>query len=328
MTEQAQALEPGGLEDLASFLDQPEEESTEEIEAENVDESASDETTDDTTNDDSDDSDDEGDAEDGDADDGDADDEPAPVEKITFKVKGEDGTEETVEVTPEELSSSYMRQQDYTKKTQALAARENDAVQFFTQKHEEIRNQYLSQAELTRSAIVNLAGFKSDQEMADLANTDPAMWVSENQRQRQISNYLNQLDQSIQGEKQQAMQQADQAEQNRKAQLFNNTWSVLQKDGIDKPKLESIFGDVTKYYGFSKDDLATVLDHRAVQVMRDAVAFRALKAKKAEVTKKLQSAPKMPTRQTQPANERRDRELDAKFKSGRAKLNDLAAYLR
>lgn len=316
MSEQAQALESGGLDDLASFLDTPEEESEEEIEAENVDESASEETTEEDTNDDSD---DEGEE---------ADDEPAPVEKITLKVKGEDGTEETVETTIEELEASYMRQQDYTRKTQALATRENDAVKFFTNKHKEIRNQYLAQAELTRSAVANLAGFKSDSEMAQLANDDPAMWVSENQRQKQIVSYLNQLDESIQSEKQQALTQAEQAEQTRKAQLFSTSWEVLQKEGIDKPKLEKIYGDVNKNYGFSQEELSTVLDYRMVQVMRDAVAFRALKAQKADVTKKAQSAPRMPTRQTQPANERRDRDLDAKFKSGRAKLKDLAEFLR
>lgn len=316
MSEQAQALESGGLDDLASFLDTPEEESEKEIEAENVDESASEETTEEDTNDDSD---DEGEE---------ADDEPAPVEKITLKVKGEDGTEETVETTIEELEASYMRQQDYTRKTQALATRENDAVKFFTNKHEEIRNQYLAQAELTRSAVANLAGFKSDSEMAQLANDDPAMWVSENQRQKQIVSYLNQLDESIQSEKQQALTQAEQAEQTRKAQLFSTSWEVLQKEGIDKPKLEKIYGDVNKNYGFSQEELSTVLDYRMVQVMRDAVAFRALKAQKADVTKKAQSAPRMPTRQTQPANERRDRDLDAKFKSGRAKLKDLAEFLR
>ena len=312
------APESGGLSDLASFLsDTPEEESNDEIEAETVDESASDETTEEPTNDDSDEP----------ADD-EADDEPAPVEKITFKVKGEDGVEETVEATTEELASSYMRQKDYTRKTTALAARENEAVQFLTSKHEEIRQNYLSQAELTRSAMFTMAGLKSESEMAQLANSDPAAWVAENQRQRQIGNYLNQLDQSIQGEKQQAAQQAEQAEQNRKAQLFSQTWAALQQEGIDKPKLENIYGGVIKNYGFSQEELSTVLDHRMVQVMRDAVAYRALKAQKADVTKKVQAAPRMPTRQAQPANERRDRDLDAKFKSGRAKLNDLAAFLR
>jgi len=301
MDGQAQAPESGDVHDLASFLDTPDEESEEiEAEAENVETSDSEEITDETTNDDSDEPDESDDE---------SDSETAPVEKVTFKVKGEDGVEETVEATHEELASSYMRQKDYTKKTQALATRENEAVQFLTNKHEEIRQNYLSQAELTRSAIVNLAGLRSESEMAELANTDPAAWVAENQRQRQIGNYLNQLDDSIRGEKQSAANQASQAEQARKDQLFTNTWSELQKEGIDKPKLESIYGGVVKNYGFTQEELATVLDHRMVQVMRDAVAFRALKAQKAEVTKKA-------------------RELDAKFKSGKAKLNDLAAFLR
>lgn len=315
MDGQAQAPESGDVNDLASFLDNPEEETEEENEVEAVEALASDETTDEPTNDDSDEPEE-------------SDDEPAPVEKVTFKVKGEDGVEETVEATHEEIASSYMRQKDYTKKTQALATRENEAVQFLTQKHEEIRQNYLSQAELTRSAIVNMAGLRSEQEMAELANTDPAAWVAENQRQRQIGNYLNQLDDSIHGEKQKAAHQASQADNARKAQLFTETWAALQKEGIDKPKLESIYGSVVKNYGYSQEELATVLDYRMVQVMRDAVAFRALKAQKADVTKKVQAAPPMPTRQAQPANERRDRELDAKFKSGKAKLNDLAAFLR
>jgi hypothetical protein len=317
MDGQAQAP-ANDVHDLASFLSdtpktEPEDEENKVPAKESTGEEAD---TDSEANDDRDEPDDESDTE------------PAPVEKVTFTVKGEDGVEETVEATHEELASSYMRQKDYTRKTQALATRESEAVQFLTQKHEAIRQNYLSQAELTRSAIVNMAGLKSESEMAELANTDPAAWVAENQRQRQIGNYLNQLDDSIRGEKQNAANQADSAEQARKAQLFTNTWAELQKEGIDRPKLESIYGGVVKNYGFSQEELATVLDHRMVQVMRDAVAFRALKAQKADVTKKVQAAPRMPTRQAQPANERRDRDLDAKFKSGRAKLNDLAAYLR
>lgn len=319
MNEQAEtALGSNGISDLADFLaDTPEMEPEEELSAQEAEESTGDEADPDLeANDDSDEPEEE------------ADDEPAPVDKITFKVKGEDGAEETVEATHEEIAASYMRQKDYTKKTQALATRENEAVQFLTQKHEEIRQDYLSQAELTRTAIVNMAGLKSEQEMAQLANSDPAAWVAENQRQRQIASYLNQLDESIQGEKQQAAYQAAQAEQARKERLFTNTWEALQKEGIDRPKLESIYGGVAKNYGFSEAELATVLDHRMVQVMRDAVAYRALKAQKADVTKKVQAAPRLPTRQAQPANERRDREIDEKFKSGKAKLNDLAAYLR
>lgn len=99
---------------------------------------------------------------------------PASAEKIALKVKGEDGKEETIEATREELAASYMRQADYTRKTQALAQREAQAVEFLTQKHEEMRGQYVSQAELARTAIVAMAGIKSADEMAQLAQTDPA----------------------------------------------------------------------------------------------------------------------------------------------------------
>lgn len=253
---------------------------------------------------------------------------PAPVEKITFKVKGEDGKEETVEATAEEISKSWMRQQDYTKKTQALAAREDEAVKVLAQKHEEIRNQYLSQAELTRAAIVNMAGIKSEAEMAQLAQTDPASWVAENQRQQSIGNYLNQLDQQIKGEKQKAQAEAEQMQQKQHAQMFETAWQELTKEGIDKPKLQKIYGEVSKSYGFSDQELGSVLDHRMVKVMKDAVAYRELKAKQPLVKKQIESAPRMPSRQAAPAKERLDKALDNKFKSGRAKLNDLAAYLR
>lgn len=321
--EQAQALDSSnGLADLASFLsDTPETESVEENEDETVDESTGDADTDEPTNSEQDD-------EEADDDESDAEEEPALPEKITFKVKGKDGVEETIEATPEELAASYMRQSDYTKKTTELAQRETEAVQFLTQKYQEIQAQYLSQAELSRAAIVNMAGIKSESEMAQLAQTDPASWVAENQRQREIGNYLNQLDQQINGEKQKAFEQQAQAQEAAKRKMFDTSWTELQKDGIDKPKLQKIYGDVSKNYGFSNEELGNVYDYRVVRVLKDAAAYRELQAQKSVVTKKVQDAPRMPSRQHAPAQDRIDQALDKKFKSGRAKLNELAAYLR
>ncbi len=317
------ATESGGLNDLASFLsDTSETTPIDEEDAQNAEELTGEADTDETAN--SEQTDEEAD----DSQEEDAEKEAAPATKITFKVKGDDGTEETVEATPEELASSYMRQKDYTKKTQALAEREDQAVKFLSQKHEEIRNQYLSQAELSRAAVAQMAGIKSESEMAQLAHSDPAAWVSEQQRQQQIGNFLSQLDQQINGEKQRSdAEKAQSIQQQNKAQ-FEKTWAELQRVGIDKPKLAKIYGDVTQAYGYSDQELATVMDHRAVQIMADAVAYRSLKAQKADVTKKVTEAPRMPNRQAQPAQERREKAISDRFKGGRAKLNDLAAFLR
>ena len=317
------APESGGLADLASFLaDTPETESNEQDEKQTTaDETTSDEAeTAEDANDEQEPADDEPQGEEVD--------EPAPIEKITVKVKGENGEDETLELTPDDIAASYLRQRDYTRKTQELAKRENEAVEFLTKTHEEIRSQYLSQAELTRAAIVQMAGIKSEDEMAALATTDPSAWVAESQRQRQIGNYLNQLSQQIDGEKQQAKAQEEQRTQQQRQKQFSEAWDVLSKDGIDKPKLAKIYGGATEKYGFSSEELATVYDHRMVRVLKDAVAYQALKAQKPAVMQKAQNAPRMPSRQAAPAQERIDKALDNKFKSGRAKLNDLAAYLR
>ena len=324
MTGQAEsAPETGGLDDLASFLSEsPETDSIdEENEAETVDESTGEADTEEAAND-------EQDIDPDAPDEGEDADEPAPVEKITFKVKGEDGKEETIEASTEDLAKSYMRQQDYTKKTQALAERESEAVKFLTQKHEEIRSQYLSQAELSRAAIVQMAGIKTEDQMAELASSDPAAWVAENQRQRQINSYLNGLNQQIEGEKQQAKAQAGQRAQQQIKQQFDTAWQELSKDGIDKPKLQKIYSDVSSKYGFSNEELANVYDHRLVRALRDAAAYQALKAQKPAVMQKAQNAPRMPSKQAAPAQVRRDQAIEQKFKSGRAKLNDLAAFLR
>ena len=323
MDGQATAPESGGLADLASFLSEsPETDSIdEENEAETVDESTGEADTEEFTND-------EQDIDPDAPDEGEDADEPAPVEKITFKVKGEDGKEETIEASTEDIAKSYMRQQDYTKKTQALAERESEAVKFLTQKHEEIRSQYLSQAELSRAAIVQMAGIKTEDQMAELASSDPAAWVAENQRQRQINSYLNGLNQQIEGEKQQAKAQADQRAQQQIKQQFDTAWTELSKDGIDKPKLQKIYSDVSSKYGFSNEELANVYDHRLVRALRDAAAYQALKAQKPAVMQKAQNAPRMPSKQAAPAQVRRDQAIEQKFKSGRAKLNDLAAFLR
>jgi len=242
-------------------------------------------------------------------------------------VKGEDGTEETVEASTEELAASYLRQKDYTKKTQALAARESEAVQFLKTKHDEIRNQYVTQAEVTRTALIQMAGLKTGEEMAQLAHSDPAAWVAENQRQQSVNAYLNQLNQQISGEKQRAAQEAEAHRAQSLKQQFENTWAELEKAKIDKPTLAKIYEGVNKTYGFSPEELGNVYDHRLVKMMRDAQAYQALKSQKADVTRKVTDAPRMPNRQMKQPT-RLDAALENKFKSGRAKLNDLAAYLR
>lgn len=322
--EQAPALGSNDLADLASFLsDTPEPESVEDESETQSDEPTADGDTGEAENDQQDESEDESQ---------DASDEeeakPAPDRKVAIKTTAEDGTETTIDVSESELVKGYQRQADYTRKTQALATRENEAVQFLQTKHDEFRNQYVSQAETARAAVAQMAGIKTESEMEQLAHSDPAAWVAENQRQRQIGNFLNGLDQQIAGEKNRANHEHTQRQSQALKSAFESTWVELGKAGIDKPALAKIYQGASKNYGFTDAELGNVYDHRLVKMMQDAQAYRTLKEQKPAVSQKLANAPKLPTRQAQPAQERADKALNEKFRSGRAKLNDLAAFLR
>lgn len=276
-----------------------------------------------------DDANDESETPDEDAEDAPDEDEPTPAEqKITVKIKGEDGTEETLELTPDEIASSYMRQKDYTKKTQALSEREGQAVQLLTTKHDEIVTSYTQKAEFALSAVKQMAGLRTEAEMSQLAQTDPAAWVAENQRQQSVRNFLNTLDQSIQGERKHLVSRQQQQEADDAQRMFEASWVELSKEKIDKPALSKIYETAAKNYGFALEQFGGVYDHKVVLALRDANAYRALKNKAPEVTKKANEAPRMPTsKQATPAAERQRNAVNARFKSGKGKLNDLAAYL-
>jgi len=65
-----------------------------------------------------------------------------------------------------------------------------------------------------------------------------------------------------------------------------------------------------------------------VRIMRDAAAYQDLLGRKSAVTRKAQEAPKLPAqRQSVPRNEAKSKAINQRFTNGKAKLNDLAAFL-
>lgn len=244
--------------------------------------------------------------------------------KFKVPVKGDDGTDTSIEVDEKELIAGYQRHSDYTRKTMELADKEREVTQQVVQKLDEGRNYYLQQAQMAHAAVRQLAGLRTPEEMSQLAATDPAAWVAEQQRQLAVQGLLSQIEQGTQRERAEAEKQ----QKEHLAQAYQKAWTELSKDGIDKPKLKAIFDVMKTKYSVPDERLANVADPVLVRIMRDAAAYQELKDKKATVTKKAQEAPKLPAqRQSVPRNEQLNKKLNAKFSSGKAKLDDLAAYL-
>lgn len=244
--------------------------------------------------------------------------------KFKVPVKGEDGADTTIEVDEEELVAGYQRHSDYTRKTQELATKEREVTQVLTTKLQEGQSYYMQQAQMAHAAVRQFAGLKSPDEMAQLAHTDPAAWVQEQQRERYVAATLQQIEHGLQRE---TAEQENTRKQN-EAKAYEAAWSELSKDGIDKPTLKKVFDTMRDKYQVPNERLATVMDPKLVRIMRDAAAYQELKDKKAAVTKKVQDAPKLPAqRQSVPKQVQRDQALNKRFATGKAKLSDLAAYL-
>lgn len=246
--------------------------------------------------------------------------------KFKVPVKAEDGTDTTVEVDEKELIASYLRHSDYTKKTQQLAERETQAFQVVNTRLEEGRQHYLQEAQKAHQAIVMLAGLKTPQELAVLAQTDPSAWVAENARTQAIQGVLAQIESGIRSEvndgpaaqQQKAAAQAD----------FQRAWGVLGQEGIDKPKLQAIFEGVHEAYGVPKEKFAQVSDPKLVLLMRDALKFRELDKKAAGIKKQVAKAPPVPAaRQSIPQETRAIKQVTSRIRSGKGSMHDLGRFL-
>lgn len=245
------------------------------------------------------------------------------TQKFTVTVKGEDGTDQTVEVDQKELVDGYLRRRDYTTKTMQLAERERQAVEVVTRQLNEGRSHFLEQAQIARSAVLQLAGLKTPEEMAQLAVTNQQAWVEETQRASVISQFLQRLDGVAEQEKKTLKEQQDKA----MADLTTAAATKLRAEGFDPAKLTALYSAAGKKYGWTEQDFANISDARIVLMMRDAMAFQSLKDKKPEPAKKTAPAALPKSKQPVPRSERVNRDLNKRFQSGRARTEDLASFI-
>ena len=254
-----------------------------------------------------------------------SDEQPDPTSGRKFKVtvKGEDGADLEQEVDEKELVAGYQRHADYTRKTQELARREEQAVEVVRAKVSEAQNHYVQQAQMAQALVARLAGLRSPEEMLELSRQDPAAYVAEQARQQQVHSMIAGLQNQWQQEQFRAQQDRQEALQ----QSFARCWGVLGQKGIDKPKLQHIFETVSKDYGISQDRFATLNDPAVVMVMKDAVAYRELQKKRTEVTQKAAAAPRLPQKSPVPRADTQDKKRVERLRSGRGSRDDLAAFI-
>lgn len=231
----------------------------------------------------------EGDTEDQaeDGDDDDAESEGGRFVGNNAKVRLDDGTV----VTIAELKSGSLRTADYTRKTQEVAEQRR-ALETQSSAIEASHKELAEQREYVTRLLQSLTPQAPD---PSLLSTDPLKYMQDKanheawQQHEQYLKGLSEADKTKESEKAAAARQA----------RINSEWGKLMEkaaDLNDKAKFTAFEADLFKYggeYGFSQDELIASVptDHRMALVLKDAIAYRKLKAAQPKVAKKVENRP-------------------------------------
>lgn len=208
---------------------------------------------------------------------------PAPAPVVTL----DDGTE----LTADEVKKSYLRQADYTRKTQALAEERKTAAA----EAEQVRAERSTYAErLTQLEAVLSQQLPNADGLDAIRQTDPAEYAA---RMADITRQQQQLA-TVQMERQRVLQQQSEEAAKQHSQYLaserDRLLEAVPEWGADPTKAQADLAEmrsVGQAYGFSDQELDQVADHRAILLLRDAMAYRREKAARAKVQPKIAKAP-------------------------------------
>ena len=196
-----------------------------------------------------------------------------------FSVKV-DGKE--VEVTLDELQKGYSRTQDYTRKTQQIAeVRKQTEVELQAVRAE--REQYAQllgalEAQVQQAAQPNI-------DWDTLYREDPIEWV----RQREVMRDNQDKAAAIQSEQQRLSQLSQQEQAQFMSQRLEHEKEALLaaipdwKDAKKAQAEKALLVEFGQKIGFTPEELKSVVDHRAVLMLRKAALYDQMMSKRGNI---------------------------------------------
>ena len=215
-----------------------------------------------------------------------------------------DGVE--MEVTLDEMKSSYMRQQDYTKKTQAIAE-EKSKLQAEQEAAQQDRLRY--QQHLEQLVQQQQAQQPVEPDWDQLYEQDPLEWMKQKEEFRsQKERNLELQQQHFQMQQQQQQEQQAQMQQHLAQQHQTLVDAIPEwKDPKVMQQEKAQIRDYAMTIGYSEQEVSQVYDARAVQALRHGMIASGLQGKGKVKLKSVApairavtpgSAPEQPRKQT------------------------------
>jgi hypothetical protein len=246
-------------------------------------------------------------------------------QKASTRIKLSDGSEHTLE----EIEKGFLRQQDYTRKTQELSSNRKmleEAAQRFVNQDKQVKEF----AEFARKVVESYAPKPPD---PSKINSDPIGYLQEKEAFEKASQTWRQL-----AESQQSISQRLEASEGSKtqAELAQETKALVERipslatpEGWRAFKTEAT--DIGgKAYGFAPEEIEGIKDHRYVLALKDAIEYRKLQGKKMEAVRAAKDAPSPVRAAARPAPNRSTQQTQ-KVLAERARktgsVEDIAALL-
>lgn len=219
--------------------------------------------------------------EDGESDEQDEDTDETDEQPVLYSVKV---AGEEVQVTLDEALKGYSREQDYVRKTMALADERKSAEREIAAVRTDYQTKLDSVAQLLEASQPRV-----DQSLRD---TNPGEWSAQMQQHRTWADQRNalaaeqgRLTQQAQAEKQAELAATVKAETEKLLAVIPE-WSDPKVAEADHAKLRSTGQG---HYGFTPDEINGLTDHRMVRVLRDAARWQELQSKSVGVRAKVET---------------------------------------
>lgn len=200
-----------------------------------------------------------------------------------FEVRLDDGSS----VPFRELKKGYLRNRDYTVKTQELAD-DRKKLSDLRQNYDAQRVEYSAKLDLINRALASVYDEKPQAYWDDLRQRDPQRYVLERDADREqrerMGSILNEHNSEIKRSQDEAVARYNErlSESRRKLTEVIPAWKDPEKARADATRMRN---KAVEYYGFEQNDLNGISDHRVILVLRDAIRYRDA-SRKASVEKK------------------------------------------
>jgi hypothetical protein len=209
----------------------------------------------------------------------------APLFDVTVKTEG--GANENLKVSLKELESGFMMQKDYQRKTAELARARESLTQEVQKMVEPERQQYVQNLQVLQQAIMTMTAPELQNiNWEQIASEDPAKYVQLSAKAQRVQQTL----QHIHGQMQQAQQQAIAQAAQECQRMLTDPVNGIPNWGQEVAQTIIQTGNA---YGYSAEELAQVVDYRHIKVLHELAEYRALKAAKPAVEKKVTVVPKV-----------------------------------